>query len=189
MKRTACLFLAALFAGAVLFAGCGEAAGPAPRPASSPEASAPAGRPVSGDEALAIALANADVPESRAQVRKLERDGMSGIPVYDIEFETAYGDYDFEIAQETGEIVGADYEVDEEWVRRQPARPVSPEEAKAIVQSKVPGLPADAIRLRRESGDGYGRYEGRAAFRGMVYEFEMDPGTGILFDWTADLRR
>lgn len=188
MKRTASLFLFALFAGAVLCAGCGEAAQPAARPAPLAEAPAPAGRPVSGEEALAIALANAGVPESRAQVRKLERDGDSGIPIYDIEFETPYGDYDFEIAIETGTIVGADYEVQEEWVRRQPARPVSPEEAKAIVQSKVPGLPADAIRIRRESGDGYGRYEGRAAFRGTVYEFEMDPGTGLIFDWTADLR-
>ena len=82
--------------------------------------SAPEGEPAAGeisqDEALAIALANAGVPEGDAYHIKNETDSDNGIPLYDIEFETDYGDYDFEVAMADGRIVGADYEVDEEWL-------------------------------------------------------------------------
>ena len=75
-----------------------------------------AAREISREEALAIALDNADVPEGDAYNIKNETDSDSGIPIYDIEFETDYGDYDFEVAMADGRIVGADYEVDEEWL-------------------------------------------------------------------------
>lgn len=107
-----------------------------------PERGVAAGE-ISREEALAIALDNADVPEGDAYNIKNETDSDNGIPIYDIEFETDYGDYDFEVAMADGRIVGADYEVDEEWL--------------------------DALG-------------------GMKYEFELDPRTGRIFDWTADLR-
>ena len=99
---------------------------PAPQPAApassvqmvQPGQSAPASGEISGDEALAIALDNASVPEADAYNVKVERDGDNGIPIWDIEFETEYGDYDFEVAISGGRIVGADYEVDEEWLDR-----------------------------------------------------------------------
>ena len=68
------------------------------------------------DGALAIALENAGVDEQDIYNVKVEQDGDNGIPIYDIEFETDYGDYDFEVAIADGRIVGADYEVDEEWL-------------------------------------------------------------------------
>ena len=39
-----------------------------------------------------------------------------------------------------------------------------------------------------ESGDGRGRYEGDLFLDGMKYEFEIDPQTGRIIDWNADLR-
>ena len=78
-----------------------------------PERGVAAGE-ISREEALAIALDNADVPEGDAYNIKNETDSDNGIPIYDIEFETDYGDYDFEVAMADGRIVGADYEVDEE---------------------------------------------------------------------------
>lgn len=113
----------------------------------------------------------------------------NGIPVYDIEFETNYGDYDYEIAIENGAIVKADYEVDEQWLDRLGGNPVSVKEAKNIVLEKVPQASFDDIDIRRENADGRGRYEGRLFFNDMKYEFEIDPATGIIFDWNADLRR
>ena len=71
-------------------------------------------RGIGEQEALAIALDNAGVPSSDASRVKIERDRDNGIPLYDIEFETGYGDYDFQVAMDGGAIVGADYEVDEE---------------------------------------------------------------------------
>ena len=137
---------------------------------------------------MAIALDNAGVPEDDAYNIKNERDGDSGIPIYDIEFETDYGDYDFEVAMADGRIVGADYEVDEDWLDTLGDSPVSSEEAALLVQSKVPGSHAEDVEIWEESGDGRSRYEGELFFDGMKYEFEIDPRTGIIFDWNADLR-
>lgn len=119
---------------------------------------------------------------------KAERDRENGIPIFQVEFETDYGDYAFEISVSDGRIVGADYEVGEEWLDRLGGAPVTPEEAKNIVRSKVPGSEAGDVRIRKEGGDGRGRFEGELFYAGMKYEFEMDPNTGIIFDWNADLR-
>ena len=187
---TAALLLACL-------TGCGgQAGGAAPGgtapsgvqnfPASSaPET--PAGE-ISREEALAIALENAGVLEGDAYNVKNETDSDNGIPLYDIEFETDYGDYDFEVAMADGRIVGADYEVDEEWLDALGGNPVTAEEAASIVAGKIPGASAADVSVREESGDGRGRYEGELFLDGMKYEFELDPRTGRIFDWTADLR-
>ena len=143
---------------------------------------------ISREEALAIALANAGVPEEDVRNIKNETDEDNGVPIYDIEFETDYGDYDFEVSIADGRIVGADYEVDEEWLDVLGGSPISLEEAADIVQSKVPGSDAADIKVWEESGDGRARYEGELFFDGMKYEFEIDPHTGVLFDWNADLQ-
>lgn len=157
-----------------------------------PASSSPSGETEPGEigreEALTIALDNAGVPEADAYNIKNERDGDNGIPIYDIEFETDYGDYDFQVAIADGRIVGADYEVDEEWLDTLGGGPVSLEEAAAIVAGKVSGADSADIDIWEESGDGRGRYEGELFLEGMKYEFEIDPQTGIIFDWNADLR-
>ena len=136
--------------------------------------SAPEGEPAAGeisqDEALAIALANAGVPEGDAYHIKNE------------------GDYDFEVAMADGRIVGADYEVDEEWLDALGGSPITAEEAASIVAGKIPGASAADVDIWEESGDGRGRYEGELFLDGMEYEFEIDPQTGRIFDWNADLR-
>ena len=139
-------------------------------------------------EALAIALDNAGVPSSDASRVKIERDRDNGIPLYDIEFETGYGDYDFQVAMDGGAIVGADYEVDEEHLAALPENPISLEQAAALVQEKVPGSSASDVRLWEEGDDGRTRYEGDLLYGGIKYEFEIDPRTGRIFDWNADLR-
>ena len=160
---------------------------PAPSPSSAPNGGSSSGE-ISREEALAIALDNAGVPEGDAYNIKNETDRDHGIPIYDIEFETEYGDYDFEIAIDGGRIVGADYEVDEEWLDALGGSQVSLEEAAAIAVGKVPGSSAADVTIWEESGDGRGRYEGELSFDGMKFEFEIDPQTGLIFDWNADLR-
>ena len=161
--------------------------GPTPPVSPTPEGEPAAGE-ISREEALAIALDNADVPESDAYNVKNETDSDNGIPLYDIEFETDYGDYDFEVAIADGRIVGADYEVDEEWLDALGGSPITTEEAASIVAGKIPGASAADVDIWEESGDGRGRYEGELFLGGMKYEFEIDPQTGRIFDWTADLR-
>ena len=87
-----------------------------------------------------------------------------------------------------GRIVGADYEVDEEWLDALDGSPVTAEEAASIVAGKVSGASAADVSVWEESGDGRGRYEGELFLDGMKYEFEIDPQTGKIFDWNADLR-
>ena len=187
---TAALLLACLTgcggqAGDTAPGGTAPSGGQTPPASSAPET--PAGE-ISREEALAIALENAGVLEGDAYNVKNETDSDNGIPLYDIEFETDYGDYDFEVAMADGRIVGADYEVDEEWLDALDGSPVTAEEAASIVAGKVSGASAADVSVWEESGDGRGRYEGELFLDGMKYEFELDPRTGRIFDWTADLR-
>lgn len=117
---------------------------------------------------------------------KVEQDGDNGIPIYDIEFETDYGDYDFEVAIADGRIVGADYEVDEEWLDTLGGSPVDQDGVRQLVAAKVPGASAQDVQVWEEGGNS--RYEGELYHDSMKYEFEVDPRTGRIFDWAADWR-
>ncbi len=143
---------------------------------------------ISGERAFAIALKNAEVPEKDAYNVEIKRDRENGIAVFKVDFETRYGDYEFEVAREGGRIIGADYEVDGKWLRTLGGNPVSIDEAKRIVQQKVPGSHFKDIRMRREGGGHDARYEGDLFHEGIKYEFEIDPRTGRIFEWSADLR-
>ena len=138
------------------------------------------------DGALAIALENAGVDEQDIYNVKVEQDGDNGIPIYDIEFETDYGDYDFEVAIADGRIVGADYEVDEEWLDTLGGSPVDQDGVRQLVAAKVPGASAQDVQVWEEGGNR--RYEGELYHDSMKYEFEVDPRTGRIFDWAADWR-
>ena len=143
---------------------------------------------IDGDTALAIALENAGVPADDAYGVKVERDGDNGIPIYDIEFETDYGDYDFEVAISGGAIVGADHEVDEERLDDLGGSSVDMDGAREIVASKIDGASPSDVDIWEEGDDGRVRYEGEVWTDGMKYAFELDPATGRIFDWNADLR-
>ena len=197
--------LAALLAAGILTA-CAQKGAAAPTQTPAPAASqstpaqtapetqpAPAGQTAAGEvsreEALAIAYANASVPEADAYNVKAERDEEGGIPIWDIEFETEYGDYDFEVAISGGRIVGADYEVDDEWLdrlSRHTGSPLTAEQAQDAVAAKAPD--AQTFRLWQEESDGRLRYEGEAYGDDIKYEFELDAATGVIYDWNADLR-
>ena len=95
--------------------------------------SLPADAEIDQDAALALAMEKAGVPEKDTYNVKVERDRENDIPIFQVEFETEYGNYDFEIAITGGKIIGADYEVDEEWLDRLGGSPVTLEEAKQVV--------------------------------------------------------
>lgn len=140
------------------------------------------------DIAFSLALNNANVSRENAYNIKIQHDMENDIPIYQVEFETQYGDYDFEIAIANGAIIGADYEVNEEWLDTLGGSPITVDEAKNIIQNKVPGSSANNINIWEENEDGRGRFEGELFYNGIKYEFEIDPQTGIIFDWNADLR-
>lgn len=192
MKQStiACCLLA--LAALLSLSGCGQttesaAAKPAAQPA--PASQQQGAADISTDNALSIALNYAGVSADQAYNVKIDRDKDNAIPVYDVEFETNTGDYDVEIDMRSGDIVGSDYEVKDEWARRQDWHPVSIDEAKDIALSKAPDASPQDVQLRQDIDDGAPRYEGRILTGTMYYEFEIDPDTGILLEWKADKRR
>lgn len=192
-QHKALLFLIALAAAAAL-SGCGlsPTEPSAPKPAAqqtAPPSSQSSQETISKDEALAIALNYADVPSDQAYGVKIDYDSNTPIPLYDVEFKTAYGDYEVKLAAGSGEITSADYEAKDEWVRRQDYHPVSLEEAREIVLAKVPAASPTDVHIRQEDDDGTPRYEGSVYAGSMYCEFEIDLQTGIILDWNADLRR
>ena len=192
MKQStiACCLLA--LAALLSLSGCGQttesaAAKPAaqPVPASQQQGAAD----ISTDDALSIALNYAGVSADQAYNVKIDRDKDAAIPVYDVEFETNDSDYDVEVDIHSGDIVSSDYEVKDEWARRQAWNPMSMTEAKNLVLSMVPDASPQDVQIWRESDDGAPRYEGRLFTGTMYYEFEIDPDTGIILDWNADKRK
>ena len=138
--------------------------------------------------ALTAALEYAGVSKEDAYNIKVERDEEGAIAVFKVEFETDYGDYGFEISISDQKIIGADYEIDEEWLKSLGGAPVTIDEAQKIALEKVPGAGLDDIRIWAEGEGGSQRFEGEAYYDSIKYEFEIDPDTGIIFDFSADLR-
>lgn len=151
-------------------------------------ASAVPGYAVTPHDAFQIALRNADVPISDVQKRKIESDDSYGFLVYDIEFETRYGDYDFNVTMDGGRIIDADYEVDEEWLDRLKRTPLDIAGAKRLVSAKIGNIPLERIYIRQEKEDRRTYFEGKAFYQGIKYEFEIDAKSGVIFDWNADFR-
>lgn len=181
------LALAALFS----LSGCGQKTESAmSKPAAQPApASQQRADDISSDDALSIALNYAGVSADQAYNVKIDRDKDDAIPVYDVDFETNDSDYDVEVDMHSGDIVSSDYEVKDEWARRQDWHPISINEAKDIVLSKVPDASPQDVQLRQNIDDGAPRYEGRTLTGTTYYEFEIDPDTGIILEWKADKRR
>ena len=137
------------------------------------------------EHAVRIALENAGVPRHDVMNLKAQREEEGSLPVYSVEFETEYGDFDFCISRRDGSVVDADCEVDEEWIRRQHAVENSEKIVRDEVLRRVPRAKAADIRLKKEGH----RYEGVLWHDGLKYEFEADTRTGIISDWNADMRR
>ena len=143
---------------------------------------------IDADAALAIAIDYAGVSEDEIFRTQTRRERSNGIPVYEIEFSTEYRDYDFDIAISDGTIVEMSYEIDEFWLGRFDGSPVTMDEAVALIQENVPGSSAEDIRIWEERDDGWTLYEGNLYYDGVSYEFEIDPETGIIFNWSEERR-
>lgn len=102
---------------------------------------------VDREEALRIALGHVGVARRDVRNLKIERGEENGVPVYKVEFETAFGDFDVAVSRRSGDVVDADCEIREEWVRaaRRPFRT-----RKRRYGGKPPG--ASPVRVRKTFG-------------------------------------
>ena len=202
MKR---IFIIMALAAAMALSGCSVKSGrPAVRENEPAQGSGYPGNPQNGgsadtaqpsqtgeidaEQALSIALADAGVSEDDIYSYKTEQDRDDGMSIYEVEFETDYCDYSYEIETDGGRIISADYDVDDRYIRSLEDSPITEEDAKAIVQSKVPGSSSEDIRIREERDDGFSSFEGGLYLDDAKYEFEIDAQTGIISSWSVDYR-
>ena len=119
----------------------------------------------------------------------MKKDHEDGLQVYDVEFYVGNKEYDYEIDASTGEILSADFEIEDDFnkdnaTNLNPA--VSQEEASEAALAKVPGAEAKDLRIKLEEDDGKLIYEGDIYYSGTEYEFEIDAYTGDFLKWSEE---
>lgn len=70
---------------------------------------------ISEEEAKKIALEDAGIAESDVKGLRIKRDREDGYYVYEVDFYSGNQEYDYKIDQTTGDIVGKDYEIENDF--------------------------------------------------------------------------
>lgn len=154
------------------------------------------------DAALEAALNDAGVSEADTTRLKVSEDMDDGIKVYEIGFDVAEKEYDYEIQASDGAILSSDVETNEGYTAAQNSTQsqqnadnagtgtsdaaVSLEEATRIALDKVPGATEQDIRINLDYDDGRHKYEGDIIYEQMEYDFEIDANTGEVIEWSEE---
>ena len=154
------------------------------------------------DAALEAALNDAGVSEADTTRLKVSEDMDDGIKVYEIGFDVAEKEYDYEIQASDGAILSSDVETNEGYTAAQGSTQsqqnadnagtgtsdaaVSLEEATRIALDKVPGATEQDIRINLDYDDGRQKYEGDIIYEQMEYDFEIDANTGEVIEWSEE---
>ena len=155
------------------------------------------------DAALETALNDAGVSEADTSRLKVSEDMDDGRKVYEIGFDVAEKEYDYEIQASDGAILSSDVETNEGYTAAQGSSSqndtsgqnagagtsdaaVSQEEATRIALDKVPGATEQDIRINLDYDDGRQKYEGDIIYEQMEYDFEIDANTGEVIEWSEE---
>ena len=148
---------------------------------------------VTEEEAKAIALEHAGVTAEEATIYKVKADYDDGRAVYDVEFAVDTTEYDYEISQDTGEVISYDQDVEgwtpvtgENQTSSQTAGSVTLEQATQLVLDRIPGASTSDVRIQFERDDGREIYEGEVYYDRTEYDFEIDASTGNFIEWSVD---
>ena len=160
--------------------------------ASQQESSQSQSQGITQEEAQAIALNHAGVTLEEATIYKVKADVENGRSVYDVEFAVGATEYDYEIAQDTGEILSYDADV-EGWTpttgqnetASQTSGEITMEQAVQLVLERVPGATAEQVRIEEDYDDGRKTYEGEVYYNQAEYEFEIT-SNGNFIEWSVD---
>ena len=147
---------------------------------------------ITQEEAQAIALNHAGVTLEEATIYKVKADVENGRSVYDVEFAVGATEYDYEIAQDTGEILSYDADV-EGWTpttgqnetASQTSGEITMEQAVQLVLERIPGATAEQVRIEEDYDDGRRTYEGEVYYNQAEYEFEIT-SNGNFIEWSVD---
>lgn len=146
---------------------------------------------ITEEEAKSIALEHAGVTAEEATIYKVKADYDDGRAVYDVEFAVGTTEYDYEISQDTGEVISYDQDV-EGWTpvtgqnQTSSQTAISQEQAIQLVLDRIPGAASTDVRIQFERDDGRELYEGEVYYDRTEYDFEIDASTGNFIEWSVD---
>lgn len=146
------------------------------------------------EAALQTALADAGVNEADASRIRVTMDRDDGMLVYEVRFDAAEAEYDYEIDACSGRIISTDVERwddDDRDDRNRTANAnvaVSRDEAVKTVLGKVSGAAEQDVRIELDCDDGRYKYEGDIIYNGIEYDFEIDADSGRILEWEEDRR-
>ena len=146
------------------------------------------------EAALQTALKDAGVNEADASRIRVTMDRDDGMLVYEVRFDAAEVEYDYEIDAESGRIISTDVERwddDDRDDRNRTANAnvaVSRDEAVKTALGKVSGATEKDVRIELDYDDGRYRYEGDIIYNGIEYDFEIDADSGRILEWEEDRR-
>ncbi len=135
-------------------------------------------------EAKDIALEDADLREKDVTFVRTGADYDDGRKVYEIEFYTNKGEYDYEIDAETGKILDFDYDAE----AYTPDKVIGIDEAKriALKHAGVAQKNAKWVKAELDRDDDSYKYEVEFSVGRTEYEYEIDAMTGKILDWDKD---
>lgn len=151
------------------------------------------GADIGRDAALEAALKNAGVVEADITRLKVSEDREDGRKVYDIRFDVAEKEYDYEIQASDGAVLSSDVEVSRGYTASGNGTgqvtanvAVSLEQATQIALNRVPGAGQQDIRINLDYDDGRQKYEGDIIYQQIEYDFEIDANTGDVIEWSEE---
>lgn len=201
MKKITVLAMMAVLTTGVL-TGCGASG------------TAAGGKDIGRDTALETALNDAQVKEADTTRLKVSEDREDGQKVYEIRFDAAGVEYDYEVAASDGQILNVEREeivsgntdgagntdqtgsVDDAGQANENTSgstgnanvKISKEEAVKVALERVPGATEKDIRIEFDEDDGQYRYEGDIIYDQKEYDFEIDANSGTILEWSEERR-
>ncbi|MBC8544361.1 PepSY domain-containing protein [Bianquea renquensis] len=140
-------------------------------------------------KAKAAALQHANLSEGDVTFTKVKLDHDDGRMIYDVEFYSSSGDYEYEIDAFSGAILEWDCDAKHSG-QNDASSPdyISQDQAKSIALEKA-GLSDSAVtfyKVNLDYDDGRALYELEFKSGSMEYEAEIDAVSGAILDWDSE---
>ena len=141
---------------------------------------------ITEDQAKQIAFDHAQVKEEDLTNLKVKKDFDDGVSIYEVDFQAANKQYEYDIKAADGQILTTDFEIDDDYVAPNTQTAVSEADAKAAALARVEGASDSDIRIQLQRDDGQLVYEGTIIYNNTEYDFEINAETGDFLSWEQD---
>ena len=141
---------------------------------------------ITEDQAKQIAFDHAQVKEEDLTNLKVKKDFDDGVSIYEVDFQAANKQYEYDIKAADGQILTTDFEIHDDYVDPNTQTAVSEADAKAAALARVEGASDSDIRIQLQRDDGQLVYEGTIIYNNTEYDFEINAETGDFLSWEQD---